>query len=62
LTRSNCIVIRGGGHVLPPRQLKGGREPIYEIRPRSLVETYAAKFGEGPSVRMRQAESASGEA
>ncbi|HZL88956.1 MAG TPA: hypothetical protein VFB96_11325 [Pirellulaceae bacterium] len=48
--------------MLPPRQLKGGREPIYEIRPRSLVETYAAKFGEGPAVRMRQAEAGNGEA
>jgi hypothetical protein len=38
----------------PIAQLNFGRQPQYEIRPRSLVETYAAKFGTGgaaPQVR-----------
>ena len=38
----------------PLSQLNFGASATYEIRPRSLVETYAAKFGEGPAVRMRQ--------
>lgn len=46
----------------PLAQLNFGTDASYEIRPRSLVETYAAKFGEGPAVRMRHAETASGEA
>ena len=38
----------------PIAQLNFGRAPQYAIRPRSLVETYAAKFGTGgaaPTVR-----------
>jgi hypothetical protein len=38
----------------PLSRLNFGANVTYEIRPRSLVETYAAKFGEGPAVRMRQ--------
>ena len=40
----------------PLSQLNFGAAASYEIRAKSLVETYAAKFGEGPSVRMRHAE------
>ena len=46
----------------PLSQLNFGANASYEIRAKSLVETYAARFGEGPSIRMRQAEAASGEA
>ena len=46
----------------PLSQLNFGAGASYEIRPQSLVETYAAKFGEGPAVRMRHVETASGEA
>jgi hypothetical protein len=46
----------------PLAQLNFGRPPLYDIRPRPLVETYAARFGYGPSVELRNAKTASGEA
>ncbi|HUE75175.1 MAG TPA: hypothetical protein VMP01_30185 [Pirellulaceae bacterium] len=45
----------------PLSQLNFGTAASYEIRAMSLVETYAARFGEGPSIRMRQASDSHGE-
>jgi hypothetical protein len=45
----------------PVSQLNFGANASYEIRAKSLVETYAAKFGEGPSIRMRQSSDDHGE-
>lgn len=44
----------------PLAQLNFGRQPLYDIRPRPLVETYAARFGYGPSVELRHSSTASG--
>ena len=35
----------------PIAQLNFGRQPQYDIRPRSLVETYAEMFGRAPASR-----------
>lgn len=45
----------------PLSQLNFGAHASYEIRARSLVETYAARFGEGPSIRMRSSTERSSE-
>jgi len=42
----------------PLSQLNFGTAASYEIRAKSLVETYAAKFGEGPSVELRSTSAA----
>jgi hypothetical protein len=38
----------------PIAQLNFGRVPQYDIRPKSLVETYAAKFGTGATPDVHQ--------